>query len=95
MKVINKLESYPTGDMIVPYCPNCDNPTYSERKCPFCNTELEYEEIIEKDKEIERLENIIKEVRKYIEHAQNYGREKIIYVNGNDILEILDKENKE
>ena len=66
MKVINKLESYPTGDMIVPYCPNCDNPTYSERKCPFCNTELEYEEIIEKDKEIERLNNIINELEKCI-----------------------------
>ena len=38
--------------------------------------------------------NIIKEAREYIEHAQNYGKEKIIYVNGNDILEILDKENK-
>lgn len=66
MKVINKLESYPTGDMIVPYCPNCDNHTYSERKCPFCNTELEYEEIIEKDKEIEKLNNIINELEEYM-----------------------------
>ena len=72
MKVINKLESYPTGDMLVPYCPNCNNPTYSERKCPFCNTELEYEEIIEKDKEIERLSNIINELENYLNEQVNY-----------------------
>lgn len=37
------------------------------------------------------LQDRIKEVREYIEHAQNYGKEKILYINGNDILEILDK----
>lgn len=45
------------------------------------------------DKEIERLHSIIKEVREYIKHSQNYGKEKITYINGNDILKILDKEN--
>ena len=34
---------------------------------------------------------IQKEISEYIKHSQNYGKEKIIYVNGNDILEILDK----
>ena len=49
------------------------------------------EALEEANKEIERLHSIIKEVREYIEHAQNYGKEKVIYVNGKDILEILDK----
>ena len=39
----------------------------------------------------ERLKELIKEVRDYIKHSQNYGKEKITYINGNDILEILDK----
>ena len=50
--------------------------------------------IEEKEQEIERLHSIIKKVRECIEHAQNYGREKVIYVNGNDILEILKGEEK-
>ena len=25
----------------------------------------------------------------YIEHAQNFGKEKVIYVNGDDLLDIL------
>ena len=45
-------------------------------------------------------DNIIKEVREYVNHAQNYGTMAQVmphlkpYVNGDDILEILDKENK-
>lgn len=31
----------------------------------------------------------------YIEHTQNYGKEKILYINGNDILEILKGSDKE
>lgn len=31
----------------------------------------------------------IEKVREYIEHTQNYGKEKVLYVNGNDILKIL------
>lgn len=50
--------------------------------------------IAEQDKEIERLNKRIDKAIEYIEHAQNYGKEKILYINGNDILEILDKENK-
>ena len=56
----------------------------------------------EKDKEIERLNNIIKEVREYIERNTE---EKKSWLNGipdytvfkgdaNELLEILDKENK-
>lgn len=41
-------------------------------------------------KENKKLKSTIKEVREHIQHTQNYGKEKIIYVNGNDILEILD-----
>ena len=46
---------------------------------------------------LQQKENIIKEVREYIEHAQNYGTMAQVmphlkpYVNGNDLLEILDK----
>ena len=40
MKANRKIEFYPTGDMVVPYCPKCDEPTYSEPKCPFCGQEL-------------------------------------------------------
>ena len=50
-------------------------------------------EMIYRDNDINYLKGIIKEVREYIKHSQNYGKEKIIYVNGNDILDILDKEN--
>lgn len=46
---------------------------------------------IEKDKEIERLNNIIKEVRKYIVNYFISGDE----IFRTEILEILDKENKE
>lgn len=35
------------------------------------------------------LEDRIDKAIEYIEHAQNYGKEKILYINGNDILEIL------
>ena len=125
MKVINKLEGYPTRDMLVPYCPNCDNPTYSERKCPFCNTELEYEEMIEKGKEIERLQrlvttydelllrqnnkvdmlhSIIKEVREWAnktkfyfdfeEEITKHAFDLLYTKQGQELLEILNKENK-
>ena len=47
----------------------------------------------EKDKEIERLHSIIKEVREYIGIDENIKKSCDIYdVNGIDILEILDKE---
>ena len=58
------------------------------------NNELELQNI-EMGREIERLHSIIKEVREYIEHAQNYGKEKILYINGNDILEILERVNND
>ena len=44
---------------------------------------------------VNKRNKIIEEVREYIEHSQNYGKEKIIYINGNDILEILDKVGKD
>ena len=47
----------------------------------------------EKDREIERLHSIIKEVREYIGIDENIKKSCDIYdVNGIDILEILDKE---
>ena len=46
----------------------------------------------EKDKEIERLNNIIKEVREYIEDKKNIINLEFEYVvRRSDILEILDK----
>lgn len=30
----------------VPICPNCNEATYSEPKCPFCHTELEYDYVM-------------------------------------------------
>ena len=50
------------------------------------------EQLEEKDKEIERLNNIIKEVREYIEHKASIRE--CYMINGNeykDILKILDK----
>ena len=57
--------------------------------------QYEYEDklldkIEKKDKEIERLENIRKEVREYIEKASYFQGNKVL--NEKDILEILDKE---
>ena len=48
----------------------------------------------EKDKEIERLNSIIKEVREYIKENMSYiEKGKLEYIpSGEDILEILDKE---
>ena len=48
------------------------------------------------EREIERLHSIIKEVREHIHLAQTYGKKKYLYINGDDVLEILDKveENK-
>ena len=54
-------------------------------------------------KEIKDLKNQLEEEKKayieiynrnqkaieYIKHSQKYGKEKVVYVNGNDILEIL------
>lgn len=56
--------------------------------------QYEYEDklldkIEKKDKEIERLENIRKEVREYIEKASYFQGNKVL--NEKDILEILDK----
>lgn len=52
----------------------------------------------EKEKEIERLNNIIKEARKYIEEHTSKSDGMLIGVMNNDtkkeLLEILDKENK-
>ena len=36
----------------------------------------------------------IEKAIEYIEHTQNYGKEKVLYVNGNDILKILKGETK-
>ena len=58
----------------------------------------QYEELlnqyIELSRDYDELENIIKEVRKYIENdMKKYGGD--IYITCKDILEILDKENKQ
>ena len=66
MKVIHKLECFPTGDMVVPYCPNCNEPTYDEPNCPFCNTKLEYGDDIDLKNEIERLNS------DYLEMKDNF-----------------------
>ena len=39
--------------------------------------------------ENERLIENRKEAIEYIKHSQNYGKEKIIYINGDDLLNIL------
>ena len=49
--------------------------------------------LIEKDKEIERLHSIIKEVREYIENEWNCNFSEICKKQPQKILEILDKEN--
>ena len=49
--------------------------------------------ILNGDKEIERLHSIIKEVREYIEKASYFQGNKVL--NEKDILEILDKVDKE
>ena len=36
-------------------------------------------------------DNIIKEAREHIHLAQTYGKRKYLYINGDDVLEILDK----
>ena len=60
--------------------------------------------ILEKD-ECELLLNYIANLQRkeynnskaieYIKHSQNYGKEKIIYINGNDLLNILEGGNNE
>lgn len=55
------------------------------------NNQAMQEEMARTWEKLAQKENIIKEVREYIEHTQNYGKEKILYINGNDILEILNK----
>ena len=48
----------------------------------------------EKDKEIERLHSIIKEVREYVENNGHYDFYNLdVAVDGEKLLEILDKEN--
>ena len=37
----------------------------------------------------DELEDRIDKAIKYIEHTQNFGKEKVIYVNGDDLLDIL------
>lgn len=43
MKVIYEEFYGVSGIQNMPMCPKCKEPTYSESKCPFCGTELEYE----------------------------------------------------
>ena len=56
------------------------------------------EQCLKKDKEIERLQNIIKEVREYIEQEKymsvDENCEILAGYNIDELLEILDKENK-
>ena len=93
MKVIHKLECFPTGDMVVPYCPNCNEPTYDEPNCPFCNTKLEYGDDINLKQEIEthiklnkRLLEDIDKAGKEIERLQNQNKSL------NEMYELLKKE---
>ena len=52
--------------------------------------------LVDLKNENERLHNIIKEVREYIENNEQYDTDfKFDYVYSDKILEILDKENKE
>lgn len=45
MKVNLEVEVYPNGQgFVVPMCPNCNEPTYNEPRCPFCNCELDSED---------------------------------------------------
>ena len=44
-----------------------------------------------KDKKLKLYESIIKEAREHIHLAQTYGKRKYLYINGDDVLEILDK----
>ena len=59
------------------------------------------DKVVEQEEEIERLHSIIKEVRKYIENTKMFtnGDEKEFTLKetwyGKELLEILDKENKE
>ena len=66
-------------------------------KLHYENEELEAQGKLIKElcKEIERLYSIIKEAREHIHLAQNYGKEKYLYINGDDVLEILDKVGEE
>jgi len=50
MSKVNYEESYGIWDgdtkegiRMFPMCPKCNEPTYSDDKCPFCGEELEYE----------------------------------------------------
>ena len=55
----------------------------------FIEMKIKYdEEYFKKDKEIERLHSIIKEVREYIETLNEYG---IVKKAKKELLEILDK----
>lgn len=45
MKVNLDYETYDGENIfIIPTCPKCNEPTYSEPKCPFCNCDLDMEE---------------------------------------------------
>ena len=51
--------------------------------------------MINLQKENERLNNIINNTIEYIEHTQYYSKEKYLYVNGDDVLDILKGSDKE
>ena len=69
-----------------------------EQKYKDIYLEWSKEELIdhleEKKKNGEVLLSRIEKAIEYIEHTQNYGKEKVLYVNGNDILKILKGETK-
>lgn len=56
--------------------------------------EIEYSNEKEKDKEIERLNNIINKAVEYIEYMQNISKNKNIYVSVYDLVKLLKGEDK-
>lgn len=46
MKVVYQETYSNMGDdvCLMPTCPNCNEPTYSENVCPFCGINLEYKQ---------------------------------------------------
>jgi hypothetical protein len=85
------------NDEYFDYCQRCaDN--YERPADNYIDLEIEYTSEKEKDKEIERLHYIIKEVREYILNTKmfTYGEEKEFFLKdywyGKELLKILDKE---
>ena len=87
-----KYREFETFEDISKFLVNKDIVNYSIFKKLEDKEEVE---MIYRDNDIKYLKGIIKEVREYIEHSQNYGKEKILYINGNDILDILKGTDKE